>query len=430
MTCSQAERYFLAHSRGEQTPEGLRSHLATCPHCQSALEGFTRAGELLRALPAAPVREDFRAALASRLAMDPTGLRPARGRPFLAIGLAAAAVVAVVAIGARLMVPQTPPASPLASHAGPQETAVALTAPDEPTPAAPTAEAAASTPPTLPAPDTGAVTEAEAPGSVHPLPARPGLAGTLARREDSSRDGMGAIEDTGPHDLATMTAPAPAFMESAAAERAVEPALEDRGAAPGAPVPTEPPSTAAGGMMGGAGGGIGDGGGGFGGLAGGPGAAMGATLSVGDTGDGGPAQPAGIGSEAGRTHKSGGLGAPVGPAGMAGPRGPAGAKGEAEAAGAASAEASAGREPAEESERYSFEFADVEVGVAIRRIEEVTGARVHVRSPLDGRPRVTRSLKEVTARDALAQVCGPSGLRLLSLSDGSYVIRAPRAPQR
>ncbi len=396
MTCSDAERHFLAHSRGEATPAAFGEHLAACSCCRDAYDQFVQAGALLRALPPVAARPGFADGVASRVAALPRRGGAVGSRPILAIGLAAAAVVAVVAIGVR-MLPQprqgatgTVATAPLV---GPAETAMA------PEPTEPTLPTTASPAPAVAAPSE----DAAAPGATAPAaPAdKPSRSSRSAARPPAPRGAAraGEIHDYGPPDVALapeeMAPPAPASGGLGDAPSEPDPAAEeratDRAMGAGLAVAETPATTA--------------------------------TESADTLAGPRPVSSAPDGAAEGGRAAAGanfGTGRP-GRGGPAGPAGKAGPKGDSDPPGAVT-----GTLRYSDQDAYAFEFQEARVSRALAEVTRTTGVAVEIRADLRNRPPITLSLKGVTAREAFAEICRAAGLRLQD-RDGAYVVRQGRA---
>lgn len=392
MTCAEAESEFLAHERGEPTSEDFRAHLEGCAACARAFAEFAAAGRLLRELPAVGLERDLVASVRSARAERAVRWQP---RLWLAPGLAAAAVVALVAIGLLRLQPN--------ESGGPAAVATAPPVGDQRVALEPTRdpEVAAPAPSTSTAPDhaTPSTPETAAPETrIGDLSAartewRPRRsAGLSDRYEVAPSMALEAAEPSEPEvragaGVGGMAALGMGTMLDEGAEPSAD--LSARGAAGTRGLGGPPGSAgAARGAMGGARGAPGSFGGGFGG----------GNLGAGaeEPGDGGgfaPPAPAaqvdGVGYTKGRPDElANDVAVPV----------------------------------------YDFDFREAPVSDALRAISDRTGAKVGLPEGAAAQTPVTVRMEGVSARAALNRVCRAAGLRLQLRADGSLVVRpAPAA---
>ena len=396
MTCREAEDHFLAHSLGEPTPESFRAHIGGCAACRKTYAEFVAAGAVLRSLPPTAAKSGFADSVLAEVRRHEARASSAWWRlrrlvfhPAFAVGVAAAAVVAVVALGGlereREMRagPARIPATEGAAAPGPAEAKTstpvsAKTASSSAEEAATEGTAGAPSSPGATAAPASAAPERRAPAKAHSAPA--GGRGAAPRVSDlAEREAMG--------------------FAAAAPEESAESVLV-RPVAPGA----------------------------RGGLAG------GATMGTGAA-EGGPAGGFGgggyggaLGGRAGQPDEALGTRPPKGPIGPKGDKGPAGPAGPAGDAGASGQAASMGelfvvREGIQATTDFSFRAATVKD--AIDNIALTGKLIVEVRAPLAGRPRVTVRLKSVTAVEALKRVCRKVGLEVEEAGDKRYVVVEP-----
>jgi hypothetical protein len=405
MTCAEAERHFLAREQGEPTPAGFVEHLESCHACRQALEAFSHAGRALRQLPQVTVDPGLAGAIAARTRI--AGPRPALFRPVVASMLAAAAVLAIVAVGLRTYGVGRSASERVPVASAPRTVAVEPSRDPEKSP--------------LPSTPDAEVT----------LPGTPPVAGPITETREPEADRLASKEDGGGDATATMTpvasAPATAGVraEESAVTRSAKAATGEGYGSAGAARPPAAPGGAAGppGPSGPPG------------LAGPRGGNHERSVAhAGDTTGRNTADGMGNSADEMPSTRGGGLGGSAGSG--VGATGGAGGGGlfakPADQAATTEPEPAAptmgGRVSATVEVRYEFCFERTPVADAIDEVAKTTGSRVDIQADLAGRPLITRSLKDVTAKDALQQICRISGLSVRSRSDGSYVVRERRQP--